>query len=280
MSLCRYSAADGLQWGWIREGKVFPLPEAAVLKTLTEPEADGLLALERAAGGTEAERALSALSAPVTEGMEVWAAGVTYESSKFARMAESESGGDFYAKVYVAERPELFFKATPRRVVGTGQPVRIRADATWNVPEPELAILVAATGQILGYTLGNDMSSRDIEGENPLYLPQAKVYRGACALGPVVTPAQALDPQNVGITLTITRGAETVFQQSTTTAKMRRTVHELADWLFRENSFPVGAYLMTGTGIIPPEEFTLHRGDTISIRGEGIGSLINPVAAE
>jgi 2-dehydro-3-deoxy-D-arabinonate dehydratase len=209
--------------------------------------------------------------------MEVWAAGVTYESSKFARMAESADGGDFYAKVYVADRPELFFKATPSRCVGQGAPVRIRKDSKWNVPEPELAVLIAATGQILGYTVGNDMSSRDIEGANPLYLPQAKVYTGCCALGPVVVPAQNVDVRNLPIRLTITRNGETAFHGETNTSKMRRTVEELRDWLFRENDFPHGVMLLTGTGLIPPDDFTLLPGDEVQIEIEGIGALRNHV---
>jgi 2-dehydro-3-deoxy-D-arabinonate dehydratase len=210
---------------------------------------------------------------------EIWAAGVTYESSKFARMAESEGGGDFYAKVYGAERPELFFKATPRRVVGPDAPVRIRTDSTWNVPEPELAAVIAANGKIVGYTVGNDMSSRSIEGENPLYLPQAKVYTGSCAIGPWIVPAESVDPQNLGITMVITRGGREAFRGETSTARMKRTVRELADWLFRENDFPGGVILLTGTGIIPPESFTLYAGDEIDITIENIGVLRNWVTA-
>src|SRR3954468_11699227 len=169
--------------------------------------------------------------API-HGQEVWAAGVTYFRSRDARMEESKSagGGDFYDRVYSANRPELFFKATASRVVGHGQEVAIRRDAKWSVPEPELVLLVSPRGQILGYTIGNDMSSRDIEGENPLYLPQAKVYTGSCALGPVIIPADALDPQNLSITLTITRGSETAYRGETSTARMRRRVDELVGW--------------------------------------------------
>jgi 2-dehydro-3-deoxy-D-arabinonate dehydratase len=193
-------------------------------------------------------------------------------------MAESEGGGDFYAKVYVADRPELFFKATPRRVVGPNAPVRIRTDSNWNVPEPELAAVIAANGRIVGYTIGNDMSSRSIEGENPLYLPQAKVYTGSCALGPWIVPAESIDPQNLGITMKITRGDSVAFEGETSTARMKRTVHDLADWLFRENDFPGGVILLTGTGLIPPESFTLERGDDIEITIEQIGTLRNGVS--
>lgn len=211
---------------------------------------------------------------------EVWACGVTYERSKQARMEESESGGDFYDKVYTAERPEMFFKATPRRVVGPGQPVRIRRDSTWDVPEPEMTLVVSSSGKIVGVTVGNDMSSRSIEGENPLYLPQAKTYDGCASLGPsilllsdVIPPLNALD-----IRLEIVRGGETVFVGETSTARMRRTPEELVGFLLREASFPDGAFLMTGTGIVPPDTFTLAGGDVISITIEGIGTLTNPVA--
>jgi 2-dehydro-3-deoxy-D-arabinonate dehydratase len=217
------------------------------------------------------------LEAPVSAGMEIWAAGVTYESSKFARMAESSDGGDFYAKVYVAERPELFLKATPRRVVGPMAEVRIRSDAFWNVPEPELTVVAAANGRILGYTIGNDMSSRDIEGANPLYLPQAKVYRGSCAMGPMIVPAPLVSPHTLDIHLRIRRRDQTVFEGKTSTAGMRRNVEELVDWLFRENDFPGGVCLMTGTGIVPPETFTLMHGDDIEIEISGLGVLQNRV---
>jgi 2-dehydro-3-deoxy-D-arabinonate dehydratase len=210
--------------------------------------------------------------------MEVWAAGVTYESSKFARMAESEGGGDFYAKVYMADRPELFFKATPRRVVGQGAPIRVRSDSAWNVPEPELAVLANAKGQILGYAIGNDVSSRDIEGANPLYLPQAKVYRGSCALGPWVVPAEEIDPHSLPIRLTIERNGAAIYTGETNTSTMKRKVDELVDWLFRENDFPMGAWLFTGTGLIPPDEISLSPGDNVKIEIEGIGVLENPVA--
>lgn len=216
---------------------------------------------------------------PVDEGQEVWASGVTYERSKVARMEESESGGSFYDRVYDADRPELFFKALPRRVVGPGQPIRIRRDSTWNVPEPELTLILSAAGKIVGVTVGNDVSSRSIEGENPLYLPQAKSYEGACALGPVITLVDAsLDLRNLPIRLQIARGGETVFSGETSTARMKRTPEELAAYLFRELTFPFGALLMTGTGIVPPDDFTLQSGDRVSITIDGIGTLTNPVA--
>jgi 2-dehydro-3-deoxy-D-arabinonate dehydratase len=210
---------------------------------------------------------------------EVWAAGVTYKRSKVAREEESKGAAQFYDKVYTADRPELFLKATPARVVNPGEPVRIRADAKWSVPEPELTLLISPAGKVVGYTVGNDVSSRDIEGENPLYLPQAKVYKGSCAVGPLVTPVAAMPPlPGVEIKLAIRRAGRLAFEGSTTLAQMARTVESLADWLFRENEFPHGALLLTGTGIVPPDEFTLAKGDDVSISIAGIGTLRNPVA--
>ena len=218
------------------------------------------------------------LLAPI-EQQEVWAAGVTYYRSRTARMAESEAAGgkSFYDRVYQAQRPELFFKATPHRVAGPGEAVRIRSDSAWNVPEPELTLLVSPAGRILGYTIGNDMSSRDIEGENPLYLPQAKVYHRSCALGPgiLITPEPL--PPSTGIRLEISRHGALVFADATTLAAMKRHPAELVDYLYRENSFPNGCFLLTGTGIVPPDTFTLWPGDEIEIRIDGIGALRNTV---
>lgn len=218
------------------------------------------------------------LLAPV-DTQEVWASGVTYLRSKVARMEESENqaGGDFYDRVYEAERPELFFKAMPGRVVGPRQPIRIRGDSSWNVPEPELVLVLSASGAIVGHTIGNDVSSRSIEGENPLYLPQAKVYDGSCALGPVIALSDA-QPKAHSIQMSITREGATVFSGQTSTAQMRRTQQELAAYLFRELTFVAGAFLLTGTGIVPPDDFTLRSGDVVSITIEGIGTLENPVA--
>ncbi len=216
---------------------------------------------------------------PPIHGQEVWAAGVTYYRSRDARMEESKSAGgdDFYARVYEAERPELFFKAPPYRVVGSGQRVRIRRDSQWNVPEPELTLAINAQGQIFGYTVGNDMSSRDIEGENPLYLPQAKVYDGACALGPgILITNEPLSPQTA-IRLTIRRSGQTAFENETTLAQLKRTPEELVGFLYRETSFPNGCFLLTGTGIVPPTSFTLQSGDEIAISIDPIGTLVNTV---
>lgn len=217
--------------------------------------------------------------API-QSQEVWAAGVTYFRSRDARMRESKDagGGDFYSRVYDAPRPELFFKATGRRVVGSGAQVRIRSDAKWNVAEPELTLVIDPAGKIVGYTIGNDMSSRDIEGENPLYLPQAKVYDGSCALGPCVLLSEEPLSSSTTIALQIQRGSESAFAGSTTLASLKRDSKELVEFLFRDNSFPDGAFLMTGTGIIPADEFTLHSGDRIRISIDGIGTLENYVA--
>jgi 2-dehydro-3-deoxy-D-arabinonate dehydratase len=220
------------------------------------------------------------IEAPVGS-QEVWAAGVTYFRSRNARMEESKDagGGSFYDRVYSAERPELFFKAAAHRVVGTGRAVRIRRDAKWSVPEPELTLVINPSGKIIGYTVGNDMSSRDIEGENPLYLPQAKVYDGSCALGPCVLISPDALPSSAAIQIEILRGNRAEFSGATTLAEMKRNPQVLVDYLYRECSFPAGSYLMTGTGIIPPDSFTLHPGDEIRITIDGIGTLVNRVDA-
>lgn len=218
------------------------------------------------------------LLAPIGH-QEVWASGVTYMRSREARMEESKDagGGDFYAKVYEAERPELFFKSPAYRVVGPGDKVRIRKDSKWNVPEPELTLFMSSQGTIEGYTIGNDMSSRDIEGENPLYLPQAKSYDGAAAIGPCLyVPESPIDPNTV-IRLEILRDGEKLFSGEISINRMKRKHKELVEYLFREMSFPYGAYLMTGTGIVPGDDVTLEVGDEVRISIEGIGTLINTV---
>jgi 2-dehydro-3-deoxy-D-arabinonate dehydratase len=211
---------------------------------------------------------------------EVWAAGVTYYRSRNARMEESKDagGGSFYDRVYSAERPELFFKANGAKVAGHGGKVRIRSDAKWSVPEPELTLVISAAAEIVGYTIGNDMSSRDIEGENPLYLPQAKVYDGSCALGPCVLLAQGALPKSTEIRIEIVREEREVFSGSTSLAELKRDPEELVRYLYRESSFPQGAYLMTGTGVVPGDDFTLLIGDLIRIRIGEIGTLENLVA--
>jgi len=191
--------------------------------------------------------------------------------------AKSAGGGDFYDRVYNAERPELFFKATASRVVGHQAKVAIRKDAKWSVPEPELTLMVSPVGKILGYTVGNDMSSRDIEGENPLYLPQAKVYHRSCALGPGVLISSNPLPSSTKIQVDILRSSQTVFSDSTTLANMKRNPAELVEYLYRDNVFSNGCFLLTGTGIVPPDSFTLHQGDEIRITIDGIGTLTNTV---
>jgi 2-dehydro-3-deoxy-D-arabinonate dehydratase len=218
------------------------------------------------------------LSAPIGS-QDVWAAGVTYFRSRDARMDEArESGGStFYDRVYEAERPELFFKSTAPRVVAPGGVVRVRKDSHWSVPEPELVLVINAAGAVVGYTVGNDMSARDIEGENPLYLPQAKVYDGSCALGPAVLFTSEPLPATTAIRLRIARGGVVAFEGETTTGQIKRGFDELAGWLCRETTFPVGVYLFTGTGIVPPDEFTLATGDEVAIGIDGIGVLTNTV---
>ena len=216
---------------------------------------------------------------PPIAGQELWASGATYFRSKQGREEESkETGGAvFYTKVYDAPRPELFFKATKNRISGTDQAVRIRRDSSWNVPEPELTLFATANGKIVGYTIGNDMSSRDIEGQNPLYLPQAKTYDGCAGLGPCIYVPKTPLEVALEIQLTIERNSIVVFEESISTDRMKRKPQELVDYLFRESSFPNGAFLMTGTGIVPPPDFTLELGDTIHINIEKIGTLTNTV---
>jgi 2-dehydro-3-deoxy-D-arabinonate dehydratase len=218
------------------------------------------------------------LIAPVGR-QEVWAAGVTYFRSRTARMEESKDagGGTFYDRVYDAERPELFYKSAGWRVRGHEAPIRIRRDSKWNVPEPELALCVNSRGKIVGYTIGNDVSSRDIEGENPLYLPQAKCYDGSCALGPAIYVSEDPLAPGTGIDLRITRGSDVVFQGGTTLSQMRRKAEELVEFLYRETSFPHGCILLTGTGVIPPDDFTLASGDVVEITIPPIGTLRNTV---
>lgn len=216
--------------------------------------------------------------API-DGQEVWAAGVTYFRSRTARIEESRDagGGTFYDRVYEAPRPELFFKAAGWRVRGPGAPIRIRRDARWSVPEPELALYVNSRGTIIGYTIGNDVSSRDIEGENPLYLPQAKTYDGSCALGPAVLVTDAPLSPDTEISLRVVRAGATAFEGGTTLAQMRRTPAELVEYLYRETSFPRGCVLLTGTGVVPADDFTLASGDVVEIEIAGVGRLVNRV---
>jgi 2-dehydro-3-deoxy-D-arabinonate dehydratase len=215
---------------------------------------------------------------PPLDHQEVWAAGVTYKRSREARERESAGAAQFYDLVYKAERPELFFKATPHRVVGSGGRVHIRRDSRWSVPEPELALVLSPQLKLVGYTIGNDMSARDIEGENPLYLPQAKVYNASCALGPAITLADSMPPlDQITIRMSIERRGQTVFEGSTPVSNMARSFADLIRWLGQDNSFPHGVILLTGTGLVPPDEFTLHAGDLVAIEISGIGRLTNLV---
>ena len=235
------------------------------------------LATRRASG----ERQLNDRPLAPIGTQEVWAAGVTYTRSRAARVEESKDtgGGTFYDRVYEAARPELFFKAAAWRVRGSGDPVRVRRDATWTVPEPEIALCINALGAIVGYSIANDVSSRDIEGENPLYLPQAKIYDGACALGPAVLVSNERLSADTPIELRVTRAGATVVEGRTTFSQMRRDPAELVEYLYRETSFPSGCVLLTGTGIVPPDDFTLQPGDEIRIDVPPIGTLSNVVGA-
>jgi 2-dehydro-3-deoxy-D-arabinonate dehydratase len=267
--------------GWVVEasgGNRFQVPASDTGLT-SRDDLHARLTAQVAKGTPAPADALTTVLAPI-EQQEVWAAGVTYFRSRTARMEESKAGGggSFYDLVYNAERPELFCKAAAWRVVGTGGKVRIRKDATWNVPEPEFALVISTSGKIVGYTIGNDMSSRDIEGANPLYLPQAKVYDGSCAMGPcILVPAEPL-PTSTGIAIEIHRGGALVFSGQSAVSEMKRDFQTLASYLYRELSFPHGAVLFTGTGIIPPDEFTLASGDDIRITVNEIGTLQNTVA--
>ncbi len=219
------------------------------------------------------------IQAPI-QNQEVWASGVTYYNSKMGRQEESKDavGGSFYAHVYEAERPELFFKSPAHRVVGTGSKVRIRKDSTWDVPEPELTLLISSNGKIIGYTIGNDMSSRSIEGENPLYLPQAKSYDGSTSIGPCIFVSEKPIPKGTKIQIEISRAGKIIFKGSIGINQIKRSFEELVSFLYLECSFPAGSFLMTGTGIVPGSDFTLQSGDEIAITIDRIGSLVNTVA--
>jgi 2-dehydro-3-deoxy-D-arabinonate dehydratase len=234
---------------------------------------------EKIKGLTPSKASLTNILAPMGASQELWACGVTYLRSKIGRQEESKDagGGDFYGRVYEADRPEVFFKATPNRVVGPGEKVRIRKDSSWDVPEPELTLVVSSSGKIVGYTVGNDMSSRSIEGENPLYLPQAKTYDACAAVGPCILVTKEPLSADTTITLEIKRGGTTAFQGSVALSQMKRKPEELVSFVYRECSFPSGCLIMTGTGIVPESNFTLKSGDEILITIQGIGTLNNVV---
>jgi 2-dehydro-3-deoxy-D-arabinonate dehydratase len=264
---------------YVEEGSsYYQVPETSWDALITHGNLHGYLASIVTSGRPAADFSSAQILAPIGN-QEVWAAGVTYYRSRSARMAESKDagGGDFYDRVYSAERPELFFKATASRVAAPGTPVRIRSDAKWSVPEPELTLVIDPRGRIIGYTIGNDMSSRDIEGENPLYLPQAKVYDRSCALGPCILVSNDPLPSTTPIRIEIERRGNQEFSGATTLAELKRTPAVLVEYLFRENNFPAGAYLMTGTGVVPPDSFTLAGGDRVRITIDPIGTLENTV---
>jgi 2-dehydro-3-deoxy-D-arabinonate dehydratase len=261
-----------------QDDKLYRLAETSLDTLIGHDDLYGNLSAHIAKASPTTEPIHSKLQAPIGN-QEVWASGVTYYSSRRARIAESKDagGGDFYDRVYTAERPELFFKAVAHKVAGPNSHVKIRRDATWSVPEPELTLLINPRGQIIGYTIGNDMSSRDIEGTNPLYLPQAKVYDRSCALGPGLLIRNEPMPTSTQIRLDILRSNQEEFSATTSLAELKRDPATLVEYLFRDQSFPHGCFLLTGTGIVPPDSFTLASKDEIRITIDGIGTLINTV---
>jgi 2-dehydro-3-deoxy-D-arabinonate dehydratase len=283
MQLARIRTADGrVAVALVEEDACRPLTASADYPTLAailESSSPAVVVRQLLPAGAPPQKLTAVeLLAPIDR-QEVWAAGVTYRRSQVARMEESQGAASFYDLVYVANRPELFFKATPHRVAGPGQSVRIRQDARWNVPEPELALVLNSRLELVGFTIGNDMSSRDIEGENPLYLPQAKVYDACCGLGPWITLAPAMpSPEAIAIELSVERQGVAVFQGATSVGQMARTFEDLIGWLGRDNSFPEGVILLTGTGVVPGDDFTLAVGDRVRISISGIGTLENTVA--
>ena len=282
MQIIRYADEAGVQVGVQQADGVRPLPVPALADLLALP-ATRLREVVASAAGTAPIRGKFRLLPPVDGLTEVWASGVTYQRSSAARQEESQVA-DVYARVYDADRPELFFKSPAWRVCGPGEPIGIRPDSAVNVPEPELAVVCNAAGEIVGATICNDVSSRSIEGENPLYLPQAKVYTGACALGPGIVPAWQLgDLRALTISVTVRRGGRLAWDGQTSTAQLHRDLAGLVDYLFRHAQFPHGAVLSTGTGLVPELDFTLEPGDVVRIEIAGIGSLTNivrPATAE
>ncbi|MEC8927931.1 MAG: fumarylacetoacetate hydrolase family protein [Verrucomicrobiota bacterium] len=280
MKLCRFNEDGDTRIGRAVDDETVVDLSAGGVESITAilEDADGLARVEGLSGLPTVALAEVELLTPV-EGQEVWAAGVTYLRSKHARMEESDFSANAYDQVYEADRPEIFLKSLPEKVVGPGDAVGIRADATWNVPEPELALVVNSRKELAGYTIGNDMSSRDIEGENLLYLPQAKVYDRSCAVGPWVVLGEgeaAVREWTIGVE--IVREGSAVFEGETSIGNIKRTFDELVDYLCRSQTFPSGAMLLTGTGVVPGDDFTLAEGDVIRITISGIGTLENSVA--
>jgi 2-dehydro-3-deoxy-D-arabinonate dehydratase len=259
--------------------KYYGVEESSLDALIAHDDLHSYLSSTVSSGIPQDEASVHSFEAPI-EHQEVWASGVTYYRSRSARIEESKDagGGDFYDRVYSAERPELFFKAVAHKVAGPGSEVRIRSDAKWSVPEPELTLVINPRAEIVGYTIGNDMSSRDIEGANPLYLPQAKVYDRSCALGPGIFVRKEPMPPTTQITLEIRRSGVMEFLGSIHLSEMKRDPRILVEYLYRDQSFPHGCFLLTGTGIIPPDEFTLQSGDEVRISIDGIGTLANNVA--
>jgi 2-dehydro-3-deoxy-D-arabinonate dehydratase len=281
MRIAKYQKAgdDDTHVGLITDDRVIPLGSGPGCLTQLIYSKDLVeIVRDRAASGADSEPLGDIQLLAPLDRQEVWGAGVTFERSKKAREEESDLAAQFYDRVYTASRPELFFKATPNRVVGPGQSIRIRRDTNWCVPEPELALVLSPSLELIGYTIGDDVSSRDIEGENPLYLPQAKMYDSCCALGPWITLTGSMPAwDTISIHLDIARAGSSVFQGKTPVTRMARTLPELIGWLGIDNSFPDGVILLTGTGIIPPDEFTLQAGDVVTMRIDGIGTLTNTV---
>ncbi|MBV9384403.1 MAG: fumarylacetoacetate hydrolase family protein [Streptosporangiaceae bacterium] len=282
MRLVRFSAGDGAARIGVLDPEtarsIVPLRGAATMADLLALPLERIREICENPGGEPVPLAGASLLAPVDGHTDVWAAGVTYERSRAARVVESEHEADVYERVYTAERPELFFKSTAWRVAGPGGAVSVRADSEVTVPEPELAAVLNYAGEVAGYTICNDMSSRSIEGQNPLYLPQAKIYLGGCAAGPWIRPAwEVFDPYALTIEMTIFRGGSVAWQGHTSTSGLRRRIGELAGFLFREDEFPAGVVLSTGTCLVPDLPFTLREGDQISIRIDEIGELVNGV---
>ena len=282
MKLCRFQNAKG-------EVRVGCMTDVATLIDLTDAGIHSVASILEAENPMERLKQIAVASLPriavsdvrlcaPIERQEVWAAGVTYLRSKTARMDESEFSANAYDRVYDAVRPELFFKSMPEKVVSTGEPVGIRRDARWSVPEPELVLVINSRGAVAGCTIGNDMSSRDIEGENLLYLPQAKIYSGSCALGPyIVVGASEAEVRAWTVRVQIQRDGQTVFAGETSVGRIKRSFPELAEFLFRSQKFPNGAVLLTGTGVVPPDNFTLMERDVVDIEIDGIGQLRNSV---
>ena len=279
MQLVKFESSGTVAVGILEDGQVFPLELSAEVASLADIFNSNDPAATAQSLKTETALPVDSVTllAPIDH-QEVWAAGVTYKRSQTARMEESETSASCYDRVYESPRPELFLKATPHRVSGPGQPLRIRQDATWNVPEPEITCVVNARLELVGFTVGNDMSSRDIEGENPLYLPQAKVYRQCAGLGPCVTLIDAMPSRaETMIRLKIERDGIAVFEGETDVDQMARTFEDLIEYLGRDQEFPEGVFLMTGTGVVPDSDFTLAAGDVVHITIDGIGTLTNPI---